>query len=240
MAEHRPLTRRDLFRLAAASGVTAAVGSHVDQGGPRTAAAQPPPPGTPEEALKALSAGNERYAKKPGTMTMLKADMPAIRRRTTGAQYPFAAVLACADSRVPPEIAFDQTIGQLFVVRVAGNIVTPDAMASLEYAAHVLTNKPNGEPTVKVIVVLGHGNCGAVSAASNVSAVPGQISALYPPIRAAIGQSTGDAAIKVNARAQAALMAASAPVIRDRVMKDRNLQVVAWYYDVATGVVSEA
>ena len=174
-------------------------------------------------------------------MTMLKANMQTIRDGTTTAQFPFAAVLACADSRIPPEIAFDQTIGQLFVVRVAGNIVTPDSMASLEYAAHVLTRPPTGgEPAVKVIVVLGHGNCGAVSAAESVKVVPGQISALYPPIRAAIGQSTGDAAIRTNARAQAALLTASSPVIRNRVMTDRNLQVVAWYYNVATGEVSPA
>lgn len=93
-------------------------------------------------------------------------------------QEPFAAVLACADSRVPIELVFDQTIGRIFVTRVAGNLVTPEITASLEYAVAVLG--------VRVLLVLGHTGCGAVKAAITGGAVPGQISALYQDIQPAV------------------------------------------------------
>ena len=89
-------------------------------------------------------------------------------------QEPFAALLSCADSRVPVELVFDQSIGHLFVVRVAGNVATSRKMiASLEYGAAVLGTK--------VIMVLGHGSCGAVKATIDGKAVPGQISQLFAP-----------------------------------------------------------
>ena len=99
-------------------------------------------------------------------------DKQILRDRTAEKQQPFAALLSCADSRVPVEIIFDQSIGELFVTRVAGNIATPEIIASLEYGAAVLG--------IKVILVLGHAGCGAVKAAIQAKAVPGQISALFP------------------------------------------------------------
>jgi len=103
-----------------------------------------------------------------------------LKTKTVESQEPFAAVLSCADSRVPVELIFDQSIGHLFVARVAGNIATSAMIASLEYGVAVLGTK--------AIMVLGHANCGAVKASIEAKAVPGQISALYPYIRPAVDQ----------------------------------------------------
>ena len=150
---------------------------------------------TPEEALKALTDGNERYVS--GQLQSLNEDLSILKAKTAEKQEPFAAILSCADSRVPVEFVFDQSIGHLFVVRVAGNITTPEITASLEYGVAVLGTK--------VLMVLGHGNCGAVKATIEGKAVPGQISALYAPIRPAVDAAGGDldAAIDANAMIQA-------------------------------------
>ena len=140
-------------------------------------------------------------------------------------------MLSCADSRVPVEIVFDQTIGHVFVTRVAGNVVTPEIIGSLEYGVAVLGTA--------VLVVLGHGSCGAVSAAIAAKDVPGQISALYRHIRPAVDQAGSDldAAIRANARIHARLLQEASPVIASAV-KQKRLKVVAAYYDLATGVVT--
>jgi carbonic anhydrase len=132
---------------------------------------------------------------------------------------------------VPVEIAFDQTIGHVFVTRVAGNIITPEIIGSLEYGVAVLGTR--------ILVVLGHGSCGAVSASITAKEVPGQISALYRHIRPAVDQAGPDldAAIRANARIQARLLQDSSPVIAGAVKQGR-LKVVAAYYDLASGVVS--
>ena len=160
---------------------------------------------TPEAALKALLDGNQRYV--GGQLQSLDEDLSILKAKTVEKQEPFAAVLSCADSRVPVEFIFDQSIGQLFVVRVAGNVTTPEIMASLEYGVAVLGTK--------VLVVLGHGNCGAVKATIEGKAVPGQISVLYTPIRPAVDAAGGnlDAAIDANARMQATLLSDASPVI---------------------------
>ena len=122
-------------------------------------------------------------------------------------QEPFAAVLSCADSRVPVEIIFDQSIGHLFVTRVAGNMVTPEIMASLEYGVAVLG--------VKAILVLGHANCGAMSAAvagqGGAGADQRAVSAPDAGDRGAQGDVA--AAVKVNAAFQARLLRESSTVI---------------------------
>jgi carbonic anhydrase len=94
---------------------------------------------TPEEALKALTDGNERYVS--GQLQSLNEDLSILKAKTAEKQEPFAAILSCADSRVPVEFVFDQSIGHLFVVRVAGNITTPEITASLEYGVAVLGTK---------------------------------------------------------------------------------------------------
>ena len=153
---------------------------------------------TPDEALKALLDGNERYVS--GRLSSFDEDMKILRDHTVEKQEPFAAVLSCADSRVPVEIIFDQTIGHIFVTRVAGNVVTPEIIGSLEYGAAVLGTK--------VILVLGHASCGAVKAAIQAKAVPGQISSLFPHLQPAVDQAGSDlvAATKANASIQAGLL----------------------------------
>jgi carbonic anhydrase len=182
----------------------------------------------PDAALQKLLAGNQRFT--ANQLTSIERDLAILKERTAGKQQPFAAVLACADSRVPVELVFDQTIGDMFVARVAGNIVTAEIVASLEFAVAILG--------VKTLVVLGHSNCGAVKAAMNVDRVPGQISALYPHLRPAVEKSGGDydKAISINANVQAELLRTSSTVIRDAVASGK-LRVDAAVYDLATGKV---
>ena len=183
---------------------------------------------TSDAALARLMDGNRRFAER--RLTLLDEDLDILRQGTVEKQEPFAAVLACADSRVPVGLVFDQSIGHLFVARVAGNIVSSEIIATLEYGAAVL-----GTP---VILVLGHANCGAVKATMEGKPAPGQITALYRPIRPAVDQAGGnlEAAIRINARLQARLLRNSSPVIADLVKQDR-LSVRAGYYDLASGRV---
>jgi carbonic anhydrase len=129
------------------------------------------------------------------------------------------------------EFVFDQSIGQLFVVRVAGNVTTPEITASLEYGVAVLG--------IKALVVLGHGNCGAVKATIEGKAVPGQISVLYAPIRPAVDAAGAnlDAAIDANARIQATLLSEASPIIAAAI-REEKLKVVPARYDIASGEVS--
>jgi carbonic anhydrase len=184
---------------------------------------------SPDAALQELLAGNQRFA--ANQLTSIEHDLAVLKQQTVGKQEPFAAVLACADSRVPVELVFDQTIGHIFVTRVAGNIVTPEIVASLEYGVAILG--------VKTLVVLGHNNCGAVKAAMKSDAVPGQISTLYPHLRPAVEQSGGslDKAVEANTKIQAELLRTSSTVIRDAI-KAGKLKVEAGVYDLASGRVA--
>ena len=182
-----------------------------------------------DDALRRLMDGNDRYA--AGKLGSFQEDLHLLKQKTAEKQEPFAAVLSCADSRVPVEIIFDQTIGHVFVTRVAGNIVTPEIIGSLEYGVAVLKTR--------VLMVLGHGSCGAVSAAIATKDVPGQISVLYRHIWPAVDQAGSDldAAIRANARIHARLLQQTSPVIAGAIRQGR-LKVVAAYYDLATGVVT--
>jgi carbonic anhydrase len=184
---------------------------------------------TPDEALQELLAGNQRFA--ANELTSVQHDLNVLKERTADRQEPFAAVLACADSRVPVEMVFDQTIGHVFVTRVAGNMVTPEIIASLEFGVAVLG--------IKVLLVLGHTSCGAVKAAMNSDAVPGQISMLYKHLRPAVEKSDGnlDKAIHLNAEYQAELLRTSSTVVRDAV-KAGTLKVASAVYDLASGKVA--
>jgi carbonic anhydrase len=184
---------------------------------------------SPDAALQQLLAGNQRFA--ANQLTSVEHDLTVLKAHTVEKQEPFAAVLACADSRVPVELVFDQTIGHVFVTRVAGNIVTPEIIASLEYGVAVLG--------VKTLVVLGHSSCGAVKAAMKADTVPGQISTLYQHLWQAVEQSDGNfaKAIQANAKIQAELLRTSSTVIRDAV-KAGKLKVEAGVYDLATGKVT--
>jgi carbonic anhydrase len=184
---------------------------------------------TGESAMRELMAGNERYI--AGTITSFPEDLKILKEKTVTKQEPFAAVLSCADSRVPVEIIFDQSIGHLFVNRVAGNLVTPELIASLEYGVAVLG--------VKAILVLGHSNCGAISAAIAAKAVPGQISVLYQHMIPAIAGAKGNMplAVKMNAAYQAKLLAESSTVIA-KAIKDDGVKVASGVYDLGTGKVT--
>lgn len=184
---------------------------------------------SPDAALQELIDGNQRF--KSGNLTACEKDLAILRQKTAEGQEPFAAVLTCADSRMPIELIFDQTIGHIFVTRVAGNVISPEIIASHEFGAAVLGTK--------VILVLGHSGCGAVKATISGAEVPGQISALFPRIRPAVDQAGTDlvAATKANAKIQAALLRQGSTVI-SAMSKEGKVKVVAGYYDLATGSVT--
>ena len=184
---------------------------------------------TSDQALERLLEGNRRFVE--GRRTSDAEDLAILKQRTAEKQEPFAAVLSCADSRVPVELIFDESIGHIFVTRVAGNVASTEMIASLEYGAAVL-----GLP---LILVLGHTNCGAVKAAMDGKEVPGQISALYMPLRPAVDQAGSDLteAIKANARIQARLLSVASPVLAG-LIKSNRLKVAAACYDVSNGKVS--
>lgn len=155
-------------------------------------------------------------------------------------QYPFAGLVSCADSRVAPELAFDQGPGDLFVVRVAGNFVNVDGLASLEYGVKFLG--------VPLIMVLGHTNCGAVDAAIKVvkdgvqlpGHLPDLINDIRPAAEFALKEKPDDplqTAVVENVRLNARALAQSTPIISEFVAGGK-LKVVGGVYDLATGKIA--
>lgn len=215
------LPRRSFLALGAAAGLAGVGGLAVGPARAQTTL-------NPDQAQARLMAGNDRYVH--GDMTSFKLDLAALRAKTVDKQEPFAAVLACADSRVPVEIIFDESIGSIFVCRVAGNVANTETIASLEYGAQVLG--------VPAIMVLAHQNCGAVDAAMNGKVVPGQISALYPPLARAVAGGGHDLArtARLNAKLQAELLASASTVLARRIA-DRQLKILAGYYELGSGRV---
>ncbi|MDI1284145.1 MAG: carbonic anhydrase [Reyranella sp.] len=222
------MSRRGLFSTGmAALAVTAtASGAHAQ---PARSAE------TPDAALARLMEGNARYA----SGKMSERDFSVGRVARTQGQAPFAAILGCADSRIAPELAFDQGPGELFVVRVAGNFVTPDGLGSLEYGAAVLGTK--------VIMVLGHNNCGAVNATiaalQNGNTLPGHIADLVRSMKPAIepalktpGPDLAQRAVVLNVQANVRRLQAEKPILAEMVAAGK-LRVVGAYYDLATGKV---
>jgi carbonic anhydrase len=188
---------------------------------------------SPADALEELLAGNRRFTS--GRTSAHRRDL-AMLQQTLEKQEPFAAVLSCSDSRVPVEVVFDQTIGQLFVTRVAGNIVTAEIVASLEYAAAVLGTN--------TILVMGHSRCGAVTAAIQRQtlpgqAFPGQISALFPYIESAVEQAGPDveATIRANALIQSARLQELSPLLGGMIQAGK-LKVATGYFDIRSGAVT--
>lgn len=219
------LDRRGAMRLALAGAAGMAVAI------PSADAAGSGAPATPKAALAALMDGNTRFAKKMMKLAACSVDLGAARAASVDGQAPFAAILGCADSRVPPELVFDQTIGDIFVARVAGNIAGADVIASLEYGAAVLGTK--------TILVLAHSNCGAVKATIEGKPVPGQISTLYRSIQPAVDKAgkTLEAVAKANALIQAALLRDASPVLGE-MARQGKLGIAAGYYDLPTGKVT--
>ena len=185
-------------------------------------------PETPEEAMKLLIDGNRRFAE--GKTISSNRDMSRVREVANG-QKPFAAFLGCADSRVPIEIVFDQGFGDLFVTRIAGNVASSENIGSLEFGTKILG--------AKVLYVLGHTRCGAVSATMKGDEVPGQISGLFQHIRPAVKAANGDLdrAISENVRNQAVLLAEASPTI-SRLIQRKELIVAGGVYDLSSGLVT--
>jgi carbonic anhydrase len=184
-----------------------------------------------DEALNRLKAGNERFAQ-----SKVSAGQPVAERRaaTAKAQHPFAIIVGCADSRTSPEIIFDQGIGDLFVVRTAGNLVDDYALGSIEYAVEHLGTR--------LIVVLGHERCGAVQAALAGGSAPGHIEALVRAIQPAVAASKemkGDPLTNAVHENDAEVAA----TIRKRAELGElasQVRIVEGYYDLDTGKVEWA
>jgi carbonic anhydrase len=224
-----PVSRRRALGLLSLSGAAVAAGGLAAV--PLHAADESALPviHTPADALRELMAGNRRFV--DGRPVGPHRNMARVREVAEG-QSPFAAVLSCADSRVPPEIVFDQGFGDVFVCRAAGNIVTPELIGSLEFGTMVLG--------AKALVVLGHTHCGAVKATIAGQAVPGQISTLYRHIRPAVDRSATrelEDVARHNVRIQADLLRTSSPVIAQLIAEEK-LVVVGGVYDLATGRVT--
>jgi carbonic anhydrase len=182
-------------------------------------------------ALDMLMAGNRRFA---GALSVHPDQSPNRRFTVSMGQHPFATVLTCADSRVPPEVVFDQGLGDLFTVRVAGNIVDDAVLGSIEYAALHLNTR--------LVLVLGHERCGAVEAALRAEGAEGHVGSLVSAIRPAIESSReerGDAldnAVRANVRLVASQIRNSQPVLAGLIARG-TLRVAGARYDLETGIV---
>jgi carbonic anhydrase len=192
---------------------------------------------TPEEALARLEDGNTRFV----TGKTVNCDLMAQVRATASGQAPFAAVVGCIDSRVPPELVFDQRIGDIFSARIAGNFVNTDIIGSLEFATRLAG--------AKLIVVLGHSECGAIKGAID-NAELGNLTATLANIRPAVEQTRAvpgehssknpqlvQAVADTNARL-AAKMLLDRSVVLAELVEAGSLKVVAAMHDVGNGTVT--
>jgi carbonic anhydrase len=194
---------------------------------------------TPEETLKGLLEGNARYTS--SQLSSCKRTDPSVREALATGQRPAAIILSCSDSRVPPELVFDQTLGDLFVVRVAGNVPDPVVLGSIEYAAENL-----GSP---LIMVLGHERCGAVTAAVDAKGHPSGnlgaiLTALGPAVAQAKREAAGkdkaelvDVAITDNVKGVAASLTRRSATLA-KLVKEGAVRIVSARYDLDDGRVS--
>jgi carbonic anhydrase len=249
-ATRTTMTRRHILNTLAASSVAVVgAGALAASHDPIPAAAAVPyAAGGPDEseetlrginptrALHALLSGNKRFV----AGRMLHPRQGVLRRtQVAPSQQPLAAILSCSDSRVPPEIVFDQGLGDLFVIRVAGNTADDVALGSLEYAVEHLG--------VHLVLVLGHERCGAVQAAHDLltkgELLHGHIAALVVPIVPAVQAAqtmSGDVvdnAVTANVRRVAAQLRTTAPILSSHVQKG-TLKVVGARYGLESGVVT--
>jgi carbonic anhydrase len=214
----------------------------------------------PAEAISKLKEGNGRYTSgnqqhphesseersymatnsyENAGMTFLgiSAAQAAKRRaELTKSQHPFAIIVSCSDSRVPPEIVFDQGLGDLFVLRVAGNVINDESLGSIEYAVDHLA--------VRLVMVLGHQSCGAVKAAKETIAAkgkaPAHIESLVTAIKPAVESTVNDdlnATIKANVKHVVDALRSSKPILKVKV-DSGDVQVIGGYYSLDTGTVT--
>ena len=175
-----------------------------------------------EEALQFLKEGNERFVK--GELST-KDTYEEDRNTLSGGQVPYAIVLCCADSRVAPEIYFDQKLGDIFVIRNAGNVVDDVVLGSIEYGAEHL-----GSP---LVVVVGHTSCGAVTAACSGGELPRNIQAIVKKIAPSVEEGKS-----VNEVAAANAKAMVEEILNDEIIQHLGTKVVPAVYDILTGEVS--
>lgn len=182
-----------------------------------------------KDALERLKEGNNRFvAATPNTPAQDSAKLSSL----TGGQAPYAIILSCADSRVSPELAFDTGLGEIFVLRVAGNVANTSTIASIEYAvAHLGT---------KLIVVMGHQSCGAVGAAVQGGDAGPNLNKLVSYIQPAVEKvgagSPMEDIIKENANVSASTLTAKSDIISNAVATD-NVKIVTAYYNLDSGRV---
>ncbi len=228
------ISRRNLILRAGAGMLAASIAPALLQA--QAANAEPisdltPTDITPEGALKKLMEGNQRYIEQKRTFP----DQARSRIvEVAQGQHPFATILACSDSRVAPEIIFDQGLGDLFDIRVAGNFLDDVVLGNIEYATLELG--------VPLLVILGHERCGAVKAALDGKAVPGHISTLVAAIKPAVdttknqGGDAWDNAVRANVKMNVNKLQSSSPILAEAV-KAGKLKLVGGRYDLDSGKV---
>ncbi|MDZ7958615.1 MAG: carbonic anhydrase [Aulosira sp. DedQUE10] len=230
------IERRDFLRL----GITGAVGAMlttsdllwlVQQAQAAELPSETPQSLSPDAALQKLIEGNQRFVQHHPQYP----DQSAARlQEVAQAQHPFATILSCADSRVPAEIIFDQGIGDIFDVRIAGNIATPEALGSIEYAVTLL-----GSP---VLMVLGHERCGAVTAAVKNEVLLGDISTFVKAIKPAVARVKNQPGDAVENTVVANVQYQIERLKRSRLLTERlqsgKLKIVGGRYDLDSGEVS--
>ena len=231
--------RRFLGGLGGVAGAAAlgGVGAAEALAGQR-GVGQSPHPKTPAEALKLLQAGNRRYRQEKLQLR----DYSPVGERRAAEQKPFAAIITCADSRISPELVFDVERGNVFTSRIAGNSIDQGTLGSTEYAVGVLG--------VKVVMVLGHSDCGAIKAAigvvtegksypaSKYGAIGDFVDLLTPTVKSLpADERTLTRCVPANAIAQAHDLARRGPIIAPAVASGQ-IQIVAGVYNIANGAVS--
>ena len=214
----------------------------------------------PAEAISRLKEGNGRFTagnsqhphesldernymaansyENAGVISLGMTSEQAAKRRAelSKSQHPFAIILSCSDSRVPPEIVFDEGLGDLFIVRVAGNVLNDEGLGSIEYGVEVLG--------ARLIVVLGHGSCGAVDAAMKTIAAkgkaPGHIQSLVTALKPVVNSTPKadlETMIKANVKHVVDALRSSTPILKARV-DSGDVQVIGGYYGLDTGAVT--
>jgi carbonic anhydrase len=238
-SESSELSRRRLLGTGAAAAAAAALGTvGAAEALASSTGGRAPHPKTPTEALRLLQAGNKRYRRE----TLTLRDYSPVGEKRAAEQKPFAAIITCADSRISPELVFDVERGNLFVSRIAGNSIDPGTLGSTEYGVAVLG--------VKLIMVLGHSDCGAIKAAigtvtegktypaSKYGAIGKVVDLLVPTVKSLpAAQRTLGRCVPANAIAQARKIEAKGPIIAPAVAAG-TLRVVAGVYNLANGAVS--
>lgn len=239
---NKHLSRRDFFRGAAGSAIGLAGGVFL----PQAFAAEAPAKNSisPDQALNMLKAGNQKFLNDSRVSGTTSALTQARRLELARSQSPFAILVSCSDSRVPPELLFGRGLGELFIVRNAGNTVDTVALGSIEYAVYALN--------VSLIVVMGHERCGAVDAAvevvQNNAVYPGSLGQMIEPIIPAVLQAKTackcaadeenllDASVRANVSRVVSRLKNSEPVLLEP-LNAGKLKIVGARYDLDDGKV---